>query len=167
MPSDPSGDKPRELSRWGVGPKITILALISAILAGVATRLWPEVCVVQAVPRTVAVVGGLVLLAIGLSIWGLAVPAVMRAYSEDRLETAGVFGLVRNPIYSAWIVFNFPGIALFCRSWPLLAPSLVGYVVFQQLIHRENDYLEKRFGEAYRTYKAEVNALIPFPRRKS
>jgi protein-S-isoprenylcysteine O-methyltransferase Ste14 len=31
----------------------------------------------------------------------------------------------------------------------------------------ENEYLEKRFGDEYRKYKAQVNELVPFPRRKS
>jgi protein-S-isoprenylcysteine O-methyltransferase Ste14 len=151
----------RELSRWGVGPKITVPMLLTALLAGAATWLWPEVCVVRAAPRYATIPCGVLLLAVGLFIWRLGVPAVMRAYNDDRLVTTGVFGWVRNPIYSAWIVFNIPGIALLCRSWPLLLPSLVGYTFFKRLIHRENEYLENRFGETYRTYKAEVPELFP------
>jgi protein-S-isoprenylcysteine O-methyltransferase Ste14 len=154
-------DMTERLSRWGVGPKITIPLLLTTLLAGMATRLWPDVCVVRAIPQYVAISFGVVLLVFGLSIWRLAVPAVMRAYSDDRLVTTDVFSLVRNPIYSAWIVFNIPGIALLCRSWPLLLPSLVGYVFFKKLIRRENEYLEKRFGEAFRTYKANVPELFP------
>jgi len=116
---------PRELSRWGVAPRIAVPMLLTAVLAGAATWLWPEVCIVRAIPQYVTIPCGAVLLAVGFSIWRLAVPAVVRAYNDDRLVTTGVFGLVRNPIYSAWIVFNIPGIALLCRSWPLFLPSLV------------------------------------------
>jgi protein-S-isoprenylcysteine O-methyltransferase Ste14 len=151
----------REISRWGVGPRITIPLLLTTLIAGAATWQWPEVCVVWAVPRCVTIPFGMALLVIGLSMWRLGVPAVMRAYNDDRLVTTGVFSLVRNPIYSAWIVFNIPGIALVCRSWPLLLPSLIGYVFFKRLIHRENEYLENRFGEAYRAYKANVPELFP------
>lgn len=149
------------LSRWGVGPRITVPMLLAALLGGMATWLWPDVCIVRAIPRYVAVPCGGVLLAVGLPLWRFAVPAVMRAYNDDRLVTTGVFGLVRNPIYSAWIVFNIPGISLVFRAWPLLLPSLVGYVCFKKLIHRENEYLEERYGEAYRAYKAEVPELFP------
>ena len=161
-------NKPEEprLSRWGVGPRIMIPSLISAVLAGVASRYWSEVCVVHSVPRLLSIVGGILLVVVGLTIWLIAVSAVMRAYNDDRLVTSGIFGWVRNPIYSAWIVFIFPGIAMLCRSWPLLLPAFVGYVLFRQLIHRENEYLENRYGDAYRVYKAEVNALIPFLRKK-
>jgi protein-S-isoprenylcysteine O-methyltransferase Ste14 len=39
-----------------------------------------------------------------------------------------------------------------------LLPSLGG--------GRENEYLEKRFGDDYRKYNARVNQLVPFPRSK-
>ena len=154
------------LSFYGVGPKIMIPSLSTTLLAGVATRYWPEICIVHIVPRQVSILGGILLLIIGVAIWLIAGHSVLSAYREDRLVTSGLFGVVRNPIYSAWIVFIFPSIALLCQSWPFLLPSFVGYILFQRLIHRENEYLEKRFGEAYHVYKDEVNALIPFPKKK-
>jgi protein-S-isoprenylcysteine O-methyltransferase Ste14 len=42
----------------------------------------------------------------------------------------------------------------------------VTFIVFKATIRRECKYLEKRFGEEYRKYKAEVNELFPFPRLK-
>jgi hypothetical protein len=61
----------------------------------------------------------------------------------------------------AWIVFDLPGIALVCRSWPLVLPSLVGYALFKRLIRREDGYLEERFGMTYRSYRAEVPEVFP------
>ncbi len=90
----------------------------------------------------------------------------MCAYNSDTLATTGIFGIVRNPVYSAWIVFIIPGLVLLSRSWPLMLTPLVAYCVFKARIWRENDYLEKRFGEAHRQYKVQVNELFPFPRRK-
>jgi protein-S-isoprenylcysteine O-methyltransferase Ste14 len=82
------------------------------------------------------------------------------------LATAGLFGIVRNPMYAAWIVFIIPGLVLLTRSWPLLLTPLVAYTAFKLLIRRENEYLEKRFGEDYRKYRAEVNELFPWPRKQ-
>jgi protein-S-isoprenylcysteine O-methyltransferase Ste14 len=78
--------------------------------------------------------------------------------------TAGVFALVRHPLYSAMIVLNLPGIALLTRSWPLFLMPLVAYTVFKLLIHREDEYLDRRFGRAYLDYRARVNEVIPIPR---
>ncbi len=82
------------------------------------------------------------------------------------LATTGIFKVVRNPIYSAWIALLIPGLALLARSWPLFLTPLVAYLAFKAKIGRENEYLEKRFGEDYRRYKAEVNELVPFARWK-
>jgi protein-S-isoprenylcysteine O-methyltransferase Ste14 len=61
-------------------------------------------------------------------------------------------------------VFNLPGIAFLTRSWPLFLMPLVAYAVFKLLIHREDEYLERRFGQAYLDYRARVNEVIPVPR---
>jgi protein-S-isoprenylcysteine O-methyltransferase Ste14 len=50
------------------------------------------------------------------------------------------------------------------HSWPLFLTPVVAYLVFKAKIRRENEYLEKRFGEDYREYKAQVNELVPVPR---
>ena len=88
----------------------------------------------------------------------------MKAYNSDRLVTSGVFAIVRHPVYATWIVLNVPGIALLTRSWPMLLTSLAPYAVFKLLVHREDEYLERRFGTEYLAYRARVNDLIPIPR---
>ena len=94
----------------------------------------------------------------------VSVRSVMGAYKEDQLATGGLLAIVRHPIYSAWIVFILPGLAFLSQSWPMLLTPLVAYAVFKVLIHREDEYLEERFGEAYLDYRARVNELIPVPR---
>jgi protein-S-isoprenylcysteine O-methyltransferase Ste14 len=94
----------------------------------------------------------------------VSVTALTCNYNRDQLATTGIYGLVRNPIYSAWILFLLPGLALLSRSWPLLLTPVVAYVVFKLRIGRENEYLERRFGDTYRRYQSEVNELVPIPR---
>ena len=96
----------------------------------------------------------------------VAAKAAMFAYNSDRLATTGIFGIVRNPIYWAWIVFIIPGLVSASRSWPLMLTPLIAYLVFKVRIGRENRYLEQRFGDEYQQYKAHVNELVPFPRLK-
>jgi len=137
-----------------------------AAIAGLTTWMWPEVCVVTAIPCMAFVVAGIILLGIGIPMLVVAARAATVAYNSDRLATTGIFGLTRNPIYSAWIVFIIPVLVLLSRFWPLFLTPLVAYWVFKARIGRENEYLEKRFGDDYRQYKAQVNELVPFPRRK-
>ena len=152
------------LSRFGIGPRILVSAAAYAVLGGVATCLWPTACLIQWPPPSVFVTVGILLLVIGVPMWLIAVRAVMRAYNSDRLVTSGVFSLVRHPVYSAWIVFNIPAIALLFRSWPLLLAPVVAYAVFKSSIRTEDEYLEQRFGQEYRDYRARVNELIPIPK---
>ena len=151
------------LSRWGVGPRIALAAGGYMVLAGVASYLWPDVCLLRFIPYWVLGVVGGGLVTIGIPMWLAGVSAAMSAYNKDSLVTSGVFGLVRHPIYSAWIVFNLPGIGLLCRSWPLLGAALVAYAVFKLTIRREDEYLERRFGQAYLDYRSRVSELLPLP----
>jgi protein-S-isoprenylcysteine O-methyltransferase Ste14 len=156
----------REISRWGVGPSIMVPTVAYAAVAGLTTLLWPDVCLVTAVPRMVFVVAGIVLLVIGVPMLVVAGRAAMVAYNSDKLATNGIFGLTRNPIYAAWIVFIIPGLVLMSRSWPLFFTPVVAYLIFKTRIGQENEYLERHFGDEYRKYETRVNELMPFPRRK-
>jgi protein-S-isoprenylcysteine O-methyltransferase Ste14 len=155
------------LSRWGIGPRIAASALIYAVLAAVATNIWPDACLLRPLSHPVFIAVAVVLLAIGVPLWVAGGISAMRAYNRDELTTTGVFALMRHPIYSAWIVFNLPGLALLSRSWPMLLTPVVAYAVFKSLIHVEDDYLQKRFGGAYVEYRARVNAVIPTLRRRA
>ena len=76
------------------------------------------------------------------------------------LVTSGPFRYSRNPLYMALTVI-YLGITLTSGSlWPLatLIPALA--VVQWKIVRREEEYLESRFGNEYRAYKAQVNRWI-------
>ena len=154
----------KRLSRWGIGPRTFLPTVAYGLVAWAATRAWPDACLLRWPPYAVFATAGGILLALGVPMWLTGAISVMRAYNRDQLVTSGVFGLVRNPVYSAMIVLNLPGIALLTRSWPLFLMPLVAYAVFKLSIHREDEYLERRFGQAYLDYRARVNEVIPIPR---
>ena len=83
----------REISRWGVGPSIMLSAGAYAAVAGMATWLWPEVCLVTAVPSLGLLVAGIVLLIVGVPMLLVAARAATMAYNSDKLATTGIFGL--------------------------------------------------------------------------
>ena len=152
------------LTRWGVGPRISLAASIYAVVAASATVVWPDVCLMRFLPAAVWFTLGGILLAIGVPMLAVAATTVMKAYNRDQLVTTGIFALSRNPVYAAWILFIGPGMMLFTQSWPLLLTPVAAYLAFRALIHREDDYLDRRFGQAYRDYRARVNELVPVPR---
>ncbi len=62
---------------------------------------------------------------------------MVRAFREKRLVTTGPFGVCRNPIYAAWMVWIAPAVALLLRMPVLLAVPLIMYTVFRILIPKE------------------------------
>lgn len=152
------------MSRWGVGPSILMTALCYIVVASTVTHHWPDVCLIRAVPHRVFQVVGVLLLATGVPLLVLSLIALNRNYDRDQLATGGIYGIVRNPIYGAWVVFLIPGLILLFPSWPLLLTPSVAYIAFRARIWQEEAYLEEWFGDAYRTYRSEVPVLLPFPR---
>ena len=154
----------KRLSFFGIGPRTFLPTVAYGAAAVAATYTWPDACLLRWPPYAVFATAGAILLALGVPMWLTAAITVRRAYNRDELATSGVFGLVRHPIYSAMIVLNLPGLALLTRSWPLFLTPLVAYAVFKLLIHREDEYLERRFGQAYLDYRARVDEVVPLPR---
>ena len=76
------------------------------------------------------------------------------------LSTGGIYRFTRNPMYLGAVVM-FAGIALALRSsWLLLLVPALAILLEHLAIRREEAYLERRFGEAYRAYKARVRRWV-------
>src|SRR5918993_1941134 len=72
------------------------------------------------------------------------------------LVTTGIHGWSRNPIYVGMLLL-YLGIGVVVRStWILLLTPLIVIILRYAVIGREERYLERRFGDAYRDYKARV-----------
>lgn len=78
-----------------------------------------------------------------------------------RLVDSGVFGWVRNPIFTAMLVFG-AGVALMAPN-PLAITGFVLLVVSIELQVRvvEEPYLRRTHGERYREYASRVGRFIP------
>jgi protein-S-isoprenylcysteine O-methyltransferase Ste14 len=76
------------------------------------------------------------------------------------LVTTGIHGWSRNPIYVAmFLVYCSIGIAV--RSpWILILMLPVAITVRYGVVAREEVYLERRFGDAYRSYKTRVRRWL-------
>ena len=76
------------------------------------------------------------------------------------LVTDGPYRLSRNPMYLGFTLL-YLGIALRSGSlWPLLFLPLVLVTMHFGVIVREEAYLERRFGEAYREYRRRVKRWL-------
>lgn len=97
----------------------------------------------------------------GVVLGASAVASLKRAGTNLRpdrpstaLVTSGPFRFTRNPAYVAASAI-YIGIALTVRSLPALAFLPIALVVLERgVVEREERYLERRFGDAYRAYRA-------------
>jgi protein-S-isoprenylcysteine O-methyltransferase Ste14 len=77
-----------------------------------------------------------------------------------RLTTEGPFRYSRNPSYLA-LAMIYAGIAVVRNSlWVILPLALVVSVIQREVIGREEQYLERTFGEEYLAYKARVRRWV-------
>jgi protein-S-isoprenylcysteine O-methyltransferase Ste14 len=79
----------------------------------------------------------------------------------EALNTTGMYSLVRHPLYlgnfTIWI-----GISLFCRLWWLTAIfALVFWIYYERIMFAEEEFLRRKFGEAYLAWADSTPALVP------
>ncbi len=112
------------------------------------------------------IAGGIMgLIGTALGLWGVyafhrAGTAVRPRRPVTALVTDGPFRYSRNPLYVGMTII-YLGMTLSLGSWwPLatLIPALA--MVHWRIVLREEQFLENRFGENYRAYKANVRRWI-------
>jgi protein-S-isoprenylcysteine O-methyltransferase Ste14 len=112
-------------------------------------------------PAWVGRASGWLLLLAGLSlvVWGVRAAAEVDLERPYELVVRGPYAVSRNPLYLAWAVV-YAGIALVASAvWPLLLlPGVL--LATHVVVVREERFLERRFGAAYRSYKRSVRRYL-------
>lgn len=81
-------------------------------------------------------------------------------HGSSTLVTAGPYRHTRNPMYLglASLVVALAGFAK--TFWPVLTLPVAIWLIVELAIRPEERYLESRFGEAYRAYRARVRRWL-------
>ena len=114
-------------------------------------------------PNGLALMVGLTFVAIGFALAAFSVRNFRRAGTtvvpgepSTALVVTGPYHVTRNPIYIGLVLMYF-GLAVILTSlWVLLLLIPVLAILQRGVVEREEEYLERQFGEAYRKYKARV-----------
>jgi protein-S-isoprenylcysteine O-methyltransferase Ste14 len=102
------------------------------------------------------VVIGFALAALSVRNFRLAGTSVVPGEPSTALVVAGPYHFTRNPIYIGFVLVYF-GLAIMLTSmWVLLLLLPVLLILQRGVVEREEAYLERQFGEAYRKYKSRV-----------
>jgi protein-S-isoprenylcysteine O-methyltransferase Ste14 len=166
MEMDPAGQHVTDPETAGVIARPPFLFLGALLLGFVLDRLLVLPFPVPGIDLGPWIVGGLLVL-IGLGLAALGIGNFSRAgtpvptYEPTRaLATTGIHGWTRNPIYLGMFLV-YGGIGVAAQSpWILILLLPLAITIRYGVVAREEAYLERLFGDAYRDYKARVRRWL-------
>ena len=80
----------------------------------------------------------------------------------DELNVTGTYSIVRHPLYVGNF-FMWLGPVLFVRSgWFTVVFCLIYWIYYERIMFAEEQFLRRKFGEAYDRWSDKVSAFIPF-----
>ena len=160
-----SNDRPRLV----VFPPLILLAVLVLSVAlqwlvrlGLLTRFdqtWRTVCggLVLLAGIVVTQAGARTLLSRGTNVNPLR-PAVA-------LATDGIYRWTRNPMYVGGLPLMLGLAIVLALDWLPLLMVPAAFLLHFGIVRREEQYLEAKFGDRYRGYKARVPRYLGLPRR--
>ena len=145
----------------------TVTVFVPAVILGVTTNstFSSELAGPGQIGFWVALLAAII--GLGLGVWtvtllmkfGQGTPAPWDP--PQKLVVRGPYRYVRNPMITGVVLMLFAEALLF-QSWPIAVWMMVffiGNAIYFPLVEEKG--LEKRFGDAYRVYKAHVPRWIP------
>ena len=159
----------KHLPMMGVGPiygAVIIAVTIIAVIAGKSTIFEADRVNFLKIPLLII---GILLIVLGVHLWAGALfqSKIDNHIVENRLATTGVYGLVRNPIYSAFLFFCTG--ALMIAGNIFFLPLFFFYWIFMTVLMKctEEKWLKNLYGREYEEYCRQVNRCIPwFPKKQ-
>jgi protein-S-isoprenylcysteine O-methyltransferase Ste14 len=163
---DTTGNQMNDTGTAGVITRPPLLFLAALLLGFVSDRLLPlpfPVPGVDMVPWMIAgslILIGLALAAAGIRNFSRAGTPTPTNKPTRALVTTGIHGWTRNPIYLGMFLV-YGGIAIAARSpWTLILALPLAITIRYGVVAREEAYLERRFGDAYRDYMDQVRRWL-------
>jgi protein-S-isoprenylcysteine O-methyltransferase Ste14 len=165
MHTDPTEQHVNDSRTAGVIARPPLIFLAALLLGLGADHVLPLPLAVPDDPAHWIIAG--ILVVIGIALFAAGIRNFVRAATPvpttepvRALVTAGIHGWTRNPIYlGMFLVYGAIGVA--ARSpWTLILMLPLAITIRYGVVAREEAYLERRFGDAYRDYKARVRRWL-------
>ncbi len=92
---------------------------------------------------------------------------IFKKVEENKLITDGVYGIVRNPVYSGALLACTGAVLIANNLILLIVPVICWLYMTIFLIKTEEKWLKELYGQEYVSYCQKVNRCIPwFPKKK-
>lgn len=116
------------------------------------------------------------LVCLGIALCGVLIRALVVGYTPsgtsgrttqrqvaDSLNTAGMYSVVRHPLYlgnaAIWL-----GIAMLPRDvWLALVIMLIFWIYYERIMFAEEEFIRAKFGEPYESWAMRTPAILPRP----
>ena len=134
------------------------------------TELHPELYFLEETPYEIY----FEMLCLAISLMGLAIRIWTVGYTPantsgrnvkeqvaDELNTTGLYSVVRNPLYLGNFLMWFGIGMLTMNIWFIVAFVFFYWVYYERIIHAEEQYLTRKFGEKFTTWANETPCFIP------
>ena len=163
---EPAGQQLTDTGTAGVIARPPLLFLAAILIGFVLDRLLrlpfpiPGIDLVDWIIGGSLILIGLALAAAGIRNFSWAGTPVQGTKPTRALVTTGIHGWTRNPIYLGMFLL-YGGIGVAARSpWILMLTLPLAITIRYGVVAREEAYLERRFGDAYRDYKARARRWV-------
>jgi protein-S-isoprenylcysteine O-methyltransferase Ste14 len=140
----------------GAAPKIAILTIIYMFIAIYFDKLEYPLFKITLYNYSTLVVIGVLMVIIGVSMVVEVQGKLRKSFNSGFLMKDGLYKILRNPMYDAYLIFVFPGLSLLLNSWLVMNTFIVNFILLQLFIREEYRYLENKFGDEYKTYLNKV-----------
>jgi protein-S-isoprenylcysteine O-methyltransferase Ste14 len=79
----------------------------------------------------------------------------------DEINTTGIYSAVRHPLYLGNFLM-WLGVTMYSQLWWLVAiVALLFWLYYERIMFAEEEYLRRKFGDAYVSWAAQTPAFIP------
>lgn len=153
---------------YGVGTVYVIVIILATIIAVILGHNQVFRGGMAEKFRSFWIIAGILLILCGVCLWYGAVfgAKVDEGITENKLITTGVYSHVRNPIYSAFMLFCTG--ALLISGNVYFYPLFFFYWIFMSVLMKctEEKWLKNLHGGEYEEYCRRVNRCIPWFAKK-
>jgi protein-S-isoprenylcysteine O-methyltransferase Ste14 len=133
---------------------ISVLLFFSAPFTSVEMSLWINIL------GGIVALAGLVIISVSFFQLGSSFSPFVKPNEKGKLVTAGIYGLVRHPMYSGLLVFLLGWSLIWSTLWGVIL-CIVLFFVLDKKASKEERLLAQKYS-SYPNYKARVKKFIPF-----
>jgi protein-S-isoprenylcysteine O-methyltransferase Ste14 len=150
------------LDARGVGPRIMLRTIPLVLVAAALGIFAPKEVNIGVFDSIYTKTFGWIWLAFGIAAFIASLVQFIANFPKGKLISTGMYACSRNPIYSCWIIFILPALALVLNNWLFFAAAYVMGRSTLSLVKEEEKELQQIFGMEYEEYKDRVGSIVRF-----